>query len=166
MTPKQAAYVMAYVENGGNGTRACAAAGYLGSDNALNQQSRDNLQVPTIRAELERLGALPAQRVAASLAAAAGSAAWIVERAVALADGARQDRDKIQALALLARRHAEFRDAGPAVEGGGCRLPAPAPHTVRCPAAQFSPTTPFLHNAPLLDRFRPKKYFSVSPHGG
>ena len=115
MTPKQAAYVMAYVENGGNGTRACAAAGYLGSDNALNQQSRDNLQVPTIRAELERLGALPAQRVAASLAAAAGSAAWIVERAVALADGARQDRDKIQALALLARRHAEFRDAGPAV---------------------------------------------------
>ena len=115
MTPKQAAYVMAYVENGGNGTRACAAAGYLGSDNALNQQSRDNLQIPTIRAELERLGALPAQRVAASLAAAAGSAAWIVDRAVALADGARQDRDKIQALALLARRHAEFRDSGPAV---------------------------------------------------
>ena len=115
MTPKQAAYVMAYIENGGNGTRACAAAGYLGSDNVLNQQSRDNLQIPTIRAELERLGALPSQRVAASLAAAAGSAAWIVERAVALADGARQDRDKIQALALLARRHAEFRDAGPAV---------------------------------------------------
>lgn len=115
MTPKQAAYVMAYVENGGNGTRACAAAGYLGSDNALNQQSRDNLQIPTIRAELERLGALPSQRVAASLAAAAGSAAWIVDRAVALADGARQDRDKIQALALLARRHAEFRDSGPAV---------------------------------------------------
>ena len=115
MTPKQAAYVSAYVQNGGNGTRACEAAGYLGSDNALNQQSRDNLQIPTIRAALEELGALPAQRVAASLAAAAGSAAWIVDRAVALADGARQDRDKIQALALLARRHAEFRDAGPAV---------------------------------------------------
>jgi len=115
MTPKQAAYVMAYVENGGNGTRACEAAGYLGDDHVLSQQSGDNLRHPAIRAELERLGALPAQRVAASLAAAAGSAAWIVDRAVALADGARQDRDKIQALALLARRHAEFRDAGPAV---------------------------------------------------
>lgn len=114
LTPLQAAFIEHYVATG-NGTQSARLAGYQGSDVVLAVQAHDNLRLPNIRAELERLGALPAQRVAASLAAAAGSAAWIVDRAVALADGARQDRDKIQALALLARRHAEFRDAGPAV---------------------------------------------------
>ena len=113
-TALQAAFIEHFARTG-NGTQSARLAGYQGSDVVLAVQAHDNLRLPNIRAELERLGALPAQRVAASLAAAAGSAAWIVQRAVALADGARQDRDKIQALALLARRHAEFRDAGPAV---------------------------------------------------
>lgn len=113
-TALQAAFIEHYARTQ-NGTQSARLAGYRGSDVVLGNQAYDNLRIPDIRAELERLGALPAQRVAASLAAAAGSAAWIVDRAVALADGARQDRDKIQALALLARRHAEFRDAGPAV---------------------------------------------------
>jgi hypothetical protein len=51
--------------------------------------------------------------VAASLAAAAGSAAWIVEKAVRIVDQA-SPRDAVAALSLLSRRHAEFRD-GPAV---------------------------------------------------
>ena len=114
LTTLQAAFIEHYVATG-NGTQSARLAGYQGSDRTLGVTASRMLGRASIRAALAELPASPPQRVAASLAAAAGSAAWIVDRAVALADGARQDRDKIQALALLARRHAEFRDAGPAV---------------------------------------------------
>ena len=110
---RQAAFIEHYAKTG-HGTNSARLAGYVGSEAVLSVAASRLLRSASIRAALDALPHSPPSRVAASLAAAAGSAAWIVQRAVALADGAPQDRDKIAALALLARRLAEWRD-GPAV---------------------------------------------------
>jgi len=124
MTPKQAAFVAAYVDNGGNGSRAARDAGYSNSGpSAIGQQAIDNLAIPEIRAAIAAAGGLAAQRVAASTAAAAGSAEWIIRRCVEIVEGGAAPRDQIAALSLLSKRLAEWRE-GPAVVQQIVQLPA------------------------------------------
>ena len=114
MTPKQAAFVAEYVATG-NGTQSARAAGYSASSAAvLDQMAADNLRHPQIRAAIAAAGGLAAQRVAASTAAAAGSAEWIIRRCVEIVEGGAAPRDQIAALSLLSKRLAEWRE-GPAV---------------------------------------------------
>lgn len=52
LTPKQKAFVSAYVATG-NATEAARKAGYAGSDNTLAQVGLENLRKPQIKAALE-----------------------------------------------------------------------------------------------------------------
>ena len=123
MTPKQSAFVAAYVATG-NGTQSARAAGYSASSaSVLDQQAADNLRHPQIRAAIAAAGGLAAQRVAASTAAAAGSAEWIIRRCVEIVEGGAAPRDQIAALSLLSKRLAEWRE-GPAVVQQIVQLPA------------------------------------------
>lgn len=123
MTPKQSAFVAEYIATG-NGTQSARAAGYSdSSDGNLNEQARDNLRHPAVRAAIAAAGGLAAQRVAASTAAAAGSAEWIIRRCVEIVEGGAAPRDQIAALSLLSKRLAEWRE-GPAVVQQIVQLPA------------------------------------------
>jgi len=52
LTQKQAKWVVAYLSNGGNATKAAKAAGYKGSYRTLAVQGHENLKNPKIRAHL------------------------------------------------------------------------------------------------------------------
>ena len=114
LTTKQADFIKHYVETG-NATESVRRAGY-GEVGARTEGSR-LLAHADIKAELVRVGATTTQIVEERLGEAVGSAAWVIEQAcsIVLEDGT-QNRDRIAALALIARSHALFRDAAPVVQ--------------------------------------------------
>lgn len=71
---KKKAFVLAYLRNGFNGTRAAQAAGYKGSDATLAQVAYENLRKPDIAAAIKEAMeemAMPAHEALARLSAMA-----------------------------------------------------------------------------------------------
>ena len=80
------------------------------------------LQHVDVARAVEAAGATGASRVDSNLASAAGSAEWVVKKLVDIIEGDTAARDRVAALALLARRLAEWRD-GPSVMINSVSLP-------------------------------------------
>ena len=114
LTTKQADFIKHYVETG-NATESVRRAGY-GEKGARTEGAR-LLAHAVIRSELVRLKATTTQIVEERLGEAVGSAAWVIEQAcsIVLEDGT-QNRDRIAALALIARSHALFRESAPMIQ--------------------------------------------------
>ena len=121
LTTKQAEFIKHYVETG-NATESVRRAGY-GEQGARTEGSR-LLAHADIRAELVRVGATTTQIVEERLGEAVGSSAWVLEQACSIVlEQGTQNRDRIAALALIARSHALFRE-GPAVVQQVIALPS------------------------------------------
>lgn len=114
LTPKQAAFVAAYVESG-NGTQSAIKAGY--AESSAHVTAHDLLRNPKIIAALTNVGATAIQRVQAATEDAVGTAEWIIRNAAETHREARADGQfgpAVAALNLLAKRIPEFRDNQPA----------------------------------------------------
>jgi len=120
MNEQQSRFVKAYIENGGVGAQAAIEAGY--SPNGARQTASRTLRMVDVAQAVEAAGATGASRVNANLASAAGSAEWVVKKLVDIIEGDTAARDRVAALALLARRLAEWRD-GPSVMINSVSLP-------------------------------------------
>lgn len=111
LTPKQAAFVAAYVANP-NATQAAIEAGY--SAKTAYSIGNENLSKPEIVMALRVAHGTALERVQASQDEAIGSAEWIIRNAVETHNEARLDGQygpAINALALLAKRFPEFRES-------------------------------------------------------
>ena len=105
LNPKQQRFVDEYLIDT-NATQAAIRAGY--SPHSAHVQGSQLLAVPSIRAEVDARSVALAESVA-------GSAAWIVEQTVEVVRRALDSdppdlRAATPALALLAKRHPEFRE--------------------------------------------------------
>ena len=112
LTPKQARFVAEYAVDL-NATQAAIRAGY--SANRAAATGSELLRDPLIRAEADKatltVNRKVERKIAVRLEREAGSVAWIVEQAVRVVEESDNPRDRVPALALLAKRHPEFRDA-------------------------------------------------------
>ena len=120
MTEMQSRFVRAYIENGGRAASAAIEAGY--SPNGARQTASRTLQQVDVARAVEAAGATGASRVNANLSSAAGSAEYVVRKLIDIVEGDTAARDRVAALALLARRLAEWRD-GPSVKINSVALP-------------------------------------------
>lgn len=114
LTAKQAAFVASYVLTG-NATQSAITAGY--SEKTAGAMGFENLQKPEIVEALAVVHGTALQRVQASEEEAVGSAEWIIREAAETYEEAREGKQygpAITALALLAKRHSEFRETAPA----------------------------------------------------
>lgn len=109
MTPKQAAFVAEYVKTG-NATRSAIAAGY--SEATAMQAGSRLLRHVEVSQALVEVDTRANKRVQTkrSLDEAAGSVAWIIAEAVRAVEETEYAPHRVPALALLAKRHPEFRD--------------------------------------------------------
>ncbi len=120
LTPKQAAFVAEFVKDG-NAAQAAIRAGY--PERSARSVGSENLTKPDIIAALQAAQATAVQVVVQRTAEAAGSATWIIEKAVEVVDRALEDNRTLghatPALALLAKRHPEFRETQAQPSEGG-----------------------------------------------
>lgn len=99
ITPKQQAFIHAYIANGGNGTQAAITAGYSTKSAAV--QAHDLLKMEKIQKRLQPKKDEQIERLALD-------ADWIVTRLMKEADEAPSDAARIRALELLGKQQGIF----------------------------------------------------------
>jgi len=95
LTEKQRLFIERYNVHG-NGVRAAKEAGYKGTDNTLNQVARDNLQKPTIAAEIRKHQKATSERNAID-------ADWVNNRLASVAESSSSDAAVVSALNVLSK---------------------------------------------------------------
>ena len=116
LTPRQAAFVAEYVKDE-NATQAAIRAGY--SEATAYSQGSRLLKSVEVKQALDAAYVTATQRVAQAQQEAVGSAEWVIRNAAETHKEARADGQfgpAVSALALLAKRHPEFRDNAPVVD--------------------------------------------------
>lgn len=136
LTPMQARFVAEWQKDQ-NGTQAAIRAG--ANPNSAHVTASKWLKLPKVVAALEAVNATAIQRVTESLEDAAGSAVWIVEKVVEIVERAMTPLPvyyrgepttemqfaggtAVAALALLAKRHPEFRESSAGADSGAKHL--------------------------------------------